>query len=132
MKKLLTFISHHKTYSLLGVLVFITILLTRLVPETTIPATTPQTNLQSTTYVPPQEIINNPNYEIIYTEYNQLYLISILGSPFEQLRLEAEQAFLKQLSLTSDQACTKKILISQPFFVEQKVQPEYTKLSFCK
>ena len=77
-------------------------------------------------------IKQNPNYHLIFSpEFNQ-YLISVLGSPFEKYRQEAENELLNALRIDTRSACQLKIVITTPFFANPDESGRYYKLSFCE
>jgi len=90
------------------------------------PIPTPTLTLQ-------KQVIRQPQgkFEIHYTEYNQLYIITILDTPFETIRKQAEQALIGQLNISQKDACSKlKVTISAPYFVDPSAKPQ-TRFSFC-
>lgn len=75
--------------------------------------------------------IDRQNFQILYFSKEKEFLISILGSPFETNRQEAEKEFLKQLALTEEKACLLTVNISTPSFVNPDESGQNYKLSFC-
>lgn len=76
-------------------------------------------------------ITQNDNYRIIYTPQREYFLISILSSPFEEIRNEAETVFLQLLGITQDQACHLNLSITTPRFVDPEFAGKSHPLSFC-
>lgn len=102
-------------------------------PTPTITATTSKTPIPT---MPNFEKIVEPTstnntYQIDYYAPDESYFISILATPYEKYRLEAEQALVKKYNLTQSQACSIRITISMPYFVQNEVQPTYSTFSFC-
>lgn len=74
----------------------------------------------------------NPNYHLVFSpEFNQ-YLISVLGSPFEKYRQEAENELMNVLQIDTKTACQLKIVITTPFFANPDESGRFYKLSFCE
>lgn len=71
------------------------------------------------------------DYEIIYINQNDQYLISISGSPFEEKRKLAEQNFLKTFKINKEEACKLNVVITTPTFANPKEAGINYKLSFC-
>ena len=71
-------------------------------------------------------------YQLIYFSKENEFLISILASPFDQIRLIAEQDFLKILGINTNQACKLQVIISTPLYVNPNEAGKNYRLSFCK
>ncbi|MFH1971552.1 MAG: hypothetical protein ABIJ05_04180 [Patescibacteria group bacterium] len=75
--------------------------------------------------------VDRQNFQILYFSKENEFLISILGSPFEESRQEAEKEFLKQLNINEEKACQLKVIISTPNFANPNESGQNYKLSFC-
>ncbi len=116
---------------------------TFLIPEKTAPTMTLQTkkgNLQTNNlYQNPLEhlshdgIVFEKNNDAIASFFpqDQGFLITLLNSDLEKARTEAENDFLQKLNITKDQACTLKVTLNTPSFVNQKAAGTNYGLSFC-
>lgn len=69
---------------------------------------------------------------IIFFNETESFLISILESPFEVKRREAEQEFLETMSLTEEEACKLNVEITTPLFANPDEAGKIFRLSFCK
>jgi hypothetical protein len=59
------------------------------------------------------------------------YLISIVRSPFEEVRQKAETTFLEKLNITKEDACNLKVLITTMRFANPDQAGQTFHLSFC-
>src|SRR5207244_1218041 len=67
--------------------------------------------------------LSDPNkYQILYINQTNSFLISIIGSPFEDIRQEAEKAFLQKVQLSKVDACKLNVQITTPYYVN----PDYS------
>ncbi|OGG27085.1 hypothetical protein A2960_03010 [Candidatus Gottesmanbacteria bacterium RIFCSPLOWO2_01_FULL_39_12b] len=77
-------------------------------------------------------IKENSNYKLIYQNPFKLFIVNVLSSPFEKVRAEAEEEFIKSLGITRVESCRLNVRVGTPFFAN----PEYAKksypLSFCE
>lgn len=71
-------------------------------------------------------------YRIVYLSENQQFLLNIQGSPFEQYRQAAEQAFLQKMGISQQQACNLNVIIRTPAFVNPDQAGQDYFLSFCQ
>ena len=71
------------------------------------------------------------DYQIIYFSQEKQFLISIVGSPFDQKRVLAEQEFLRILNINKSDACKLNTIINTPLFANPKESGTNYKLSFC-
>ena len=76
-------------------------------------------------------VIDKTEYSITYLPKQGKFMISILTSPFEQIRLQAEQDLLKELQISQAQACKLDISISTPLFANPDFSGQQYRLSFC-
>lgn len=63
---------------------------------------------------------------------NGSFIISITASPFDTNRKLAEEAFLKNLEITQDEACKLPVQITTPAFANPSQAGTIYKLSFCE
>lgn len=78
------------------------------------------------------QILSNSRYAFIYRPQHNYFLISILGSPFPQIRKEAETAFLTTLGITEKEACKLYVVITTPYSSNKDFSGKAFRLSFCK
>lgn len=76
--------------------------------------------------------VDTSKFQILYFSQENEFLISIMDSPFETVRLEAERQFLKELGINEENACGLKVTISTPGFVNPEESGRNYKLSFCQ
>ena len=76
-------------------------------------------------------VIEKPEYSVSYLPKVGKFMISILTSPFEQIRLQAEQDLLVNLQISEIQACKLDISISTPLFANPDFSGQQYRLSFC-
>ena len=72
------------------------------------------------------------DYHILFHSQNELFIISILGSPFSEKRFLAEEAFLYKLGITKEEACKLNVVITTPMFANEAESGKNYKLSFCQ
>lgn len=77
-------------------------------------------------------IEENENYRIMYFPEREYFLISILSSPFSDVRKGAEESFLQILGLNRENACKLNLSITTPIFVNPNEAGTDYHLSFCK
>lgn len=97
-----------------------------------VPSTT--NNQLQTTFVPQEEIVpeTQENYSITYDPNYNMYIISVLNTPFDKIRVQAEQALLKKVGLSPEEACDKiKVQIGTPNYVDPNQTQIYDTFSFC-
>lgn len=71
------------------------------------------------------------DYSIVYIDDGNYYIISILKRPLEKTRLDAEDAFLKALSIGRDEACALNVSLGTIASVDQNLSGQNFGLSFC-
>lgn len=87
----------------------------------------------------PQRILSNGHllvtdtrtYQLFYYPESQAFLISILSSPFESVRRQAEEAFVGQLDISQQDACRLKVNVTTPSFANPQEAGKIYPLSFC-
>ncbi len=79
-------------------------------------------------------IKSTPDYEIFYLKYDQKesFAISLLGKNFEESRKQSEDAFLKLLGITEEQACKLVVSESVPYGTNASLAGKDFSLSFCQ
>lgn len=70
--------------------------------------------------------------EIYHPQRNNFFLISIIGSPFEEARKEAETKFLESLEISAEEACKLNVAITTPRFANPNEAGTTYRLSFCE
>lgn len=73
----------------------------------------------------------NIDYQIIYFSGEEQFLISIMGSPFEEKRALAESNFIQVLGISQEDACKLNVIINTPLFANPDESGVNYKLSFC-
>lgn len=76
-------------------------------------------------------IYEERGFTITFFPSNQEYVISITGSPFEDIRAQAETLFLQKLLISRAQACVLKVSINTPHFANPDFSGKVLPLSFC-
>jgi hypothetical protein len=103
-------------------------------PNTTsTPTPPPNTEYQIPNTTPPVILYSPPDktYQLVFVPQHNQYVISILKTPFEDVRKQVEPDILNQLRVSSADACKLNVMISSPYFVTGTKTPTYTKFSFC-
>lgn len=77
-------------------------------------------------------IVDATSYQIVYFNLNGTFLISILSSPFDKIRSDAEARFIKELGITKEQACNLTVNITTPSFANPSEAGKTRNLSFCQ
>lgn len=73
----------------------------------------------------------NANYQILYMSEYKKFLISVLAQPFDVVRKEAEQDFIRTLGISEAQACTLPVEVTTPYFANPEFSGATYTLSFC-
>lgn len=121
---------------ILGLFVLILVLILNLVLPTK-PGQTP--SQQQKPYSSPKQInsqgdllfLENENYKIVYLPNFTQYNISILSSPFNYYREQAEKEFLSLFGINQQQACSLNVVITTPRFANPEESGKEYMLSFC-
>jgi len=71
-------------------------------------------------------------YQILYQEAYDSFLISINTAPFEEARKKAEQSFLSLIESSESVACKLKVEIVTPNFANPEFSGQKFPLSFCQ
>ena len=77
-------------------------------------------------------ITNTKDYQITYFSKEDQFLISILSSPFETNRKQAERQFLTDLNIDEKSACNINVIINTPNYANPNEAGTNYTLSFCK
>ena len=72
------------------------------------------------------------DWHILFHSKNELFLISIIGSPFSEKKHHAEQTFLYELGITEEEACKLNVVITTPMFANPDESGKNYPLSFCE
>lgn len=75
--------------------------------------------------------VDNQEYQILYMEKYNKFLISILSSPFKEVKQKAEIEFLGSLGVSKEDACRLSVEITTPYFANPKESGKIYTLSFC-
>lgn len=76
--------------------------------------------------------VKDPNFEIVYFGQTNQFLISVIGSPFYQKRVLAENQFLSSLGISQDDACKLNVIITTPRHANPNEAGKNYSLSFCE
>lgn len=77
-------------------------------------------------------LAKNSEYKILYEAQFNLFLISVVSSPFEEIKKKAESEFLKLLEITPVDACSLNVSVTTPLFANREEAGRSYKLSFCE
>lgn len=77
-------------------------------------------------------ISRSDEFEILYMPTGAQFLISIIGSPFEESKRLAETSFLQSLGISQNQACQLNVIVTTPRFANPDQAGQEYKLSFCE
>ena len=77
-------------------------------------------------------IEENKEFSIEYQHPFKLFIIAVLSTPFDALRIKAENAFLSRLGISKEDACALNVQVGTPFFVDPQYAMTSYPLSFCK
>jgi hypothetical protein len=76
-------------------------------------------------------IFSNDSFHILYLYKYQKFQISILATPFSQIRLEAENKLLDILGIDKTMVCRLNVEISTPYWVNPDYSDAIYKPTFC-
>ncbi len=76
--------------------------------------------------------VEETDYVIIYHKTSDDFLINILSSPFEDIRIKAERDFLQKLGITEENACKLDVVEKTPHFANPDKAGQSFRLSFCE
>ena len=74
----------------------------------------------------------NPKHQVLYFPDDELFLVSILGNPYNVYVKVAEQAFLEKLGIDEEQACKLNVSITTPAHLNPDKAGDAYELSFCE
>lgn len=77
-------------------------------------------------------LVETNEYSIVYQKKFDVFIISVTGTPFEQVREKAEQEFLSLTQSTERTACRLNVKIGTPFFANPDLAGKNFPLSFCE
>ena len=77
-------------------------------------------------------LLKNEEYKILYEAQFNLFLISIISSPFKEIRKTAEGEFVKILGVTQADACKLNVSITTPLYANPQEAGKNYRLSFCE
>ncbi|MFC1625584.1 hypothetical protein ACFL1Q_00880 [Patescibacteria group bacterium] len=77
-------------------------------------------------------LFGKEEYSIYFFPNEKHFLITILKSPFQEIRLQAEKEFLKLLDISEEDACKLNSNVVTPRFANSEEAGKYFKLSFCE
>lgn len=73
-----------------------------------------------------------PKYQLVYLQNFNQFIVSILSSPFETIKKEAEIEFLHRLGITENEACKLNVSVTTPYFANPDYSGKNWPLSFCE
>ncbi len=73
----------------------------------------------------------NDDYHIFYIPSQTLFYISVLNSPFDKYKLEAEKKFLEDLEINQNEACKLNVDMTTPNAVNPDHAGQIYHLSYC-
>jgi hypothetical protein len=71
------------------------------------------------------------DYSIVYFTKDQSFLISILSTPVQEVRIMAEQELLSKLKIQEADACKLNVVLTVPAGVDENLAGRNYGLSFC-
>jgi hypothetical protein len=74
----------------------------------------------------------NEEYQLGFVLDRNLFVITILDSPFGTIQSKAEQRFLQELGIKKDDACKLNVIVQTPHFVSPEESKQTRTLSFCQ
>jgi len=74
----------------------------------------------------------NPKHQILYFPDDELFLISIIGYPFDDYIGAAEKDFLEKLGIKEGEACKLNVSITTPVHRNPDKAGEVYRLSWCE
>lgn len=77
-------------------------------------------------------LADEKNYQIIYQEKGDFFIISINDSPFNEIREKAESHFLSLTQAAPNIACQLDVRVVTPRWVDPKLSGQTFSLSFCQ
>ncbi|MBI2573951.1 MAG: hypothetical protein HYV78_00965 [Candidatus Wildermuthbacteria bacterium] len=77
------------------------------------------------------QLVKTSGYSIVYQKKFDLFIISITGTPFAQIKEQAEQDFLALTESSPQTACRLKVKISTPLYANPEFAGKNFPLSFC-
>lgn len=75
--------------------------------------------------------VKEATYQIAYLPSFNQFIINILSPSFEQARNDAEEAFMKKLGISKEEACRLNVSLGTPNYVNPELSGEKFPLSFC-
>ena len=76
-------------------------------------------------------ITRNRDFQLVYYARGDYFHLSILNSPFEEVRLKSEKELLKILDISQIEACQLHLTITTPLSVNPSESGQDYPLSFC-
>lgn len=77
------------------------------------------------------DFLKNNDYEFTYLPEFQKFYITILSTPFENVRIRAENSFIQTLGITRSEACKLKVDTATTIAVDPQHAGKSYALSFC-
>ena len=77
-------------------------------------------------------LAQNAYFQIYYIKNGNFFLISVIGSPFQNIVPVAEKNFMDILDIDEESACQIDVRITTPRFANSDEAGKVYKLSFCQ
>lgn len=77
-------------------------------------------------------LATSEEFGIVFLPQYNLFIVSIIGSPFEEIRSQAEQALLQQLEVNEEEACKLNVVVNTPVWANEEESGITYPLSFCE
>src|SRR5690606_7392946 len=75
--------------------------------------------------------INSESYNIFYSEVDNTFTISLLNTPLEETREQAQNRLLDLLGVPKDQLCRLKTMVTVPYWLNEELAGKNLGISFC-
>jgi len=83
-------------------------------------------------YIKQYQLVENEEYEIMYQEKYDRYLITIHQKPFLELRKKAENEFVILIGLPKKDLCQLDVSTVIPYWIDEQYGHQNYRLSFCE
>lgn len=76
-------------------------------------------------------IEQNSQFQILNYKVDNSFLITLLAEPIKKARIDAENAFIKDLNISQNQACALKVSVGVPNAVNSNYSGQELGMDFC-
>lgn len=77
-------------------------------------------------------LVSTSQYQLVYQQEGERFMISVNDSPYEKVQEEAEQTLLTHLGITADDACWLGVFVSSPYFANPDEAGKVYNPRFCE